>query len=620
MTLPVCPPYQDREGAVGLAWRAARLNDFTNTDEFAKAFQNSRTLPIKRRDIVAGDPVAVDHLGQLCGFEAEQRDRLALWSGLPDTTGYRRFGCVAVPAKAMRTLLPPYCPLCHKEDVATGSRGEWLRAEWFVEGVRICVEHACALALGSARCSWTAPRGGSIRLVAPNSVDETALTHARALKGWMERGEQPAGTYGLDFIRYDRLCVVVGLQRIASSAHVTRERIDLKTAAEAAGVGSLVLRTDGITGHFEYLRACRASTSQDVPLNTFGALLRLARAWRNEGVGKGITRRMAAFAVGNMPFEKGATFLGRKIDEPRFVTFGALRDRTGLTPRVLKRKLITEGVMDEGAWTCSVPVAVADRLVPARDDLIDERIARKRMGVDANALDQFVRAGTITPVDTVSEGDLKGARFAMGDVAAFLEEHVVRFPELEAAPPGHIRLRDCRWSYRVGLLDLLPELAAGRLPGTVRLAGFEGVSSLRYAPTEVEALPCVVAKRRERCLSVRRLHPVLTAKDVAETLGIGHYTARALLRSGRLGSDVAEFHATYVGYAELWKRLGVAPSQLRRLLTKHGIGPAFPRDHVGALYYRRSVVSVIDPSLATPRFAPQVPETAAPSASLSGKE
>ena len=616
MTLPVCPTFRDGEGAVGLAWRAARLNDFTNTDEFAKAFRNSRTLPIKRRDIAAGDPVAVGHLGQLCGFEAEQRDRLAWWSGVPNTTGYRRFGCVAVPAKAVRTLLPPYCPLCHEEDVAAGSREEWLRAEWFVEGVRVCAEHACALAPGSARCSWTASHGGSIRLVPPNSVDEVTLTHARALQGWMERGEQPPRTYGLDFVRYDRLCVVVGLQRIASSAHVTRDRIDLKTAAEAAGVGSLALRTNGITGHFEYLRACRASTSQDVPLNTFGALLILAHAWRKDGVGKGITRRMAAFAVENMPFEKGRTFLGRKIDAPRFVTFGKLRERTGLTPRVLKRKLVAEGVMDDGAWTCSVPAAVADRLALDRDDLIDERIARKRMGIGGNVLAQLVRAGTITPADTVSEGDLKGSRFAMSDVVAFLEQYIVCFPELNAAPSDHIRLRDCRWSYRIGILDLLPELAAGRLPGTVRLAGFEGVSSLRYAPTEVEALPCVVAKRRERSLSVRQLHPALTAKDVAETLGTSHYTAQALLRSDCLGSDVAEFHSTYVGYAELWKRLGVAPSQLRNLLTEHGIEPAFPRDHVGALYYRRSVVSVIDPSLALPL----VPEAAASSAYLSGEK
>ncbi|TAU83227.1 hypothetical protein [Rhizobium leguminosarum] len=242
----------------------------------------------------------------------------------------------------------------------------------------------------------------------------------------------------------------------------------------------------------------------------------------------------------------------------------------------------------------TIPVAVVENALEKLRDMVDLGEVAVILGIDRKHAWYLLKGGLIEPVvkrDGGSERNYRlQNRYSRTELLR-LRDLIMKntiMPCSEDLVPISKALKLANTSY-VGILGAVIE---GRFQRCARTEG-EGISGLRFDPTEIESLywttPGSALDRAEVCNRM-----LLKSKAFTYLVTEGHLRAERIhLHQSRAPlwmvaeNDLQEFDSKYVTFALIAKRTGCSTRGLGRRRQDGGIPLAFPEDKVGQCIVER---------------------------------
>ncbi|MEE4013419.1 TniQ family protein [Roseibium sp. FZY0029] len=594
-----------------LVSRLAAMNGISTAHQFSK------DMGLDLRGIDNSDP---DSLEKLAGYSGVAVTELET-SSIRKTGNGIFLGGQLISRRATAKSFFRFCPHCLIEDIVRGPENKpearaWLRASWSVPQVRTCHIHRNLLVTLNASENHSIRNDIAALMKRRSDEVHRLATAARALAyspladyaaSRLAGGEDKSDLLGvLPFYLAIKLCEMVGATlRIGRTFTWNGLREEDRVAAGATGFEFI---SDGREAFLKFLELHYSDWSR-VRARGAKGLAASFFAWLQDGRKnpdmEPLREMVRTHALGHLPLGPGDEFLGT-IMEPRKVhSVYSAHLEYDIHPKRLKKLLLQNGIISEEQASLSDLRILFDagEALPLLQDAAEEisgNNAREYLGMNRTQWEQVQVAGFIKPL----LGDGPGTRLSHSK--ARLDRFLASIRYEKGSSGDLVPLSQCIKLASCGYADVVRLLQGNQLERVSvdpEHAGFAGVL--------VDASE-VSAKVQRKAL------PGLTARQVAEKLGVVLGTAQALIKNGDLPStpyqvyanstrearlvqpdDVEAFAAEHISLKELAEKIGSEgwPRRAGKLLADMGIEPVFTvQSHRSVIFRRADALSTLSRS------------------------
>jgi hypothetical protein len=607
MTLSITVPFHEGETPASAAARLARANGAD------RAWRFCRDMGFTLKEVVDGDPSALDRLAELGGFDGEA---LGAWAIRRGREAFHLRGQTLSGSSLLRTHVVA-CPRCLAADMAdervTPGARPYGRALWQIAGIRTCLDHHVALEEyrvldgGDARHDITAtiePFLTTIADDAANASERAPSAFETYLRHRLVHGTN--GTAWLDslpFYAAMQVCEVIGaVAQHGPKVHLHQLDADAMWHAGAAGYAIAAEGEDGIRRFLDDLQSSfHAGRHAWGPKALFGRLYEWLAHETDDSALDPMRDVIRRHVIETMPVGPGDELFGQAITERRNHSVHSAAQAYGLHPKRLRKVLYDAGYLSDAAMALTDERAMFD--ATAAEPFLD-RLARsvcmKGAETYLNArrpIPQMLRDhGHIRPFVAPGTANLGDYAFDPAELDRFMAQLTLRAgTDTGGLEPIATAAKRANCSH----MEVVDLLVNDRL-ATVA----EDPDSFGYAAVHVD-----VDEVRENVRGPE--HGGIKLRDVERRMGWSTAVVRKLIDKGLLPArtainptnrcpqtvvdpeDLDAFDAEYVALHRLAEETGIHFKRLERRLREVGVYPDPRFKNVPATFYRRVDIALL---------------------------